>query len=240
MIPLDASADALRQALELAQAENQRLQIIIKLQEEKIRWYNFKLWGPKGEKLSADQTQWLIQEASVSASEVEQEAQLPAPAKENSLPKARSARPQHPGRQQLPAHLERREVIIACPAQDCHCHCGVERPVIGYETREELACEPARFFVRVIQREKRGSHCLEEQGVATAPVPPQIVPKSKLSNDFIIEVLARKYQQHLPVYRQCAVRAQDQGIELSRKTLTDAVLAAGGLLSAVVVASARS
>jgi hypothetical protein len=60
------------------------------------------------------------------------------------------------------------------------------------------------------------------------------VPKSKLSNEFIIEVLARKYQQHLPVYRQCAALAEDYGIELSRKTLTDALLAAGGLLSAVV------
>jgi hypothetical protein len=40
------------------------------------------------------------------------------------------------------------------------------------------------------------------------------------------------------VYRQCAVLAEDHGIELSRKTLTDAVLAAGGLLQAVVRAQA--
>jgi hypothetical protein len=93
--------------------------------------------------------------------------------------------------------------------------------------------------VRVIKREKRGSHCLEEQGVATAPVPAQIVPKSKLSNEFIIEVLARKYQQHLPIYRQCATLAEDHGIELSRKTLTDALLTAGGLLRAVVLAQAK-
>jgi len=72
--------------------------------------------------------------------------------------------------------------------------------------------------------------------VATAAAPAQIVPKSKLSNEFIVEVLARKYQQHLPVYRQCAVLAEDYGIELSRKTVTDGILAAGGLLSAVVKA----
>jgi transposase len=106
--------------------------------------------------------------------------------------------------------------------------------VIGYETREELGCEPAKFWVRVIKREKRGSHCQEEQGVATAPAPAQIVPKGKLSTEFIIEVLVRKYQLHLPVYRQCAALAEDHGIELSRKTLTDAILAAGSLLGAVV------
>jgi transposase len=36
------------------------------------------------------------------------------------------------------------------------------------------------------------------------------------------------------VYRQCAVLAEDFGIELSRKTVTEAVLAAGDLLRAVV------
>lgn len=51
-------------------------------------------------------------------------------------------------------------------------------------------------------------------------------------------MLARKYQQHLPIYRQCAVLADDHGIELSRKTLDAAVLAAGGLLQAVVRAQA--
>jgi hypothetical protein len=60
------------------------------------------------------------------------------------------------------------------------------------------------------------------------------VPKGKLSNDFIIEGLVRKYQLHLPVYRQCAALAEDFAIDLSRKTLTDAILAAGGLLQAVV------
>lgn len=76
----------------------------------------------------------------------------------------------------------------------------------------------------------------EEQGVVTAPA--QIVPKSKLSNEFVIEVLAQKCQQHLPVYRQCATLAENHQLELSCKTLADAVLAAGGLLQAVVRAQA--
>ncbi len=84
--------------------------------------------------------------------------------------------------------------------------------------------------MRVILREKRGSPCLEEAGGVTAPAPAQIVPKSKLSDEFIIEVLARKYQEHRPVYRQCATLADEHGIELSRKTLPAAILAAGSLL----------
>jgi transposase len=181
----------------------------------------------------------LLAEISLCVAEVETEAERPEAQKQNLLPKAKQARPNHPGREPLPEHLERREEVIVCCPQECTCSkCGAQRPVIGYETREELACEPAKFWVRVIKREKRGSHCLEEQGVVTAKVPAQIVPKSKLSNEFVIEVLAQKYQQHLPIYRQCATLAEDHDIELSRKTLTDAILAAGGLLSAVVAAQA--
>ena len=220
-------------------AEVARLERIIQLKDEQIRLLNFRLFGPKSEKLSSAQIPLLLQEISLSAGEVEQEAERPEAEKQAPLPKARKPRPNHPGRDKLPEHLERREEIIPCCPQDCRCsQCGAQRPVIGYETREELACEPAQFWVRVIKREKRGSHCQEEQGVVTAAVPAQIVPKSKLSNDFVIEVLAQKYQQHLPVYRQCATLADNHGIELSRKTLTDAILAAGGLLSAVVKAQA--
>ncbi len=69
--------------------------------------------------------------------------------------------------------------------------------------------------------------------------PRQIVPKGKLANEVIIELLVNKYQQHLPIYRQQAELAENHGIELSRKTLTDAVLAAGSLLQAVVRAQQR-
>jgi transposase len=235
MIAPDVTSSALRQALENAQSENARLQKIIQLKDEQIRLLNFRLFGPRSEKLSSAQIPLLLQEISLMAGEVEQEAERPEAQKQVRLPQSSQPRAHHPGRDKLPEHLERREEILPCCAQDCRCSiCGAERPVIGYETREELACEPAKFWVRVIKREKRGSHCQEEQGVATAPAPEQIVPKGKLSNEFIIEVLVRKYQLHLPVYRQCAALAEDHGIELSRKTLTDAILAAGSLLGAVV------
>jgi transposase len=238
----NSSSPDLRQALAEAQLENRRLQQaladkdrLLQLRDEQIRLLNFRLFGPKGEKLSPEQIQLLFAEVSVMAGEVEQEADRPQAHKPVRPPLARASRSHHPGREPLPEHLERREEILPCCPQDCHCaKCGAERPIIGYETREELVCEPAEFWIRVIKREKRGSHCLGEQGVVTAPAPAQIVPKGKLSNEFIIEVLVRKYQLHLPVYRQCAALLEDFGIDLSRKTLNDAILAAGDLLRPVV------
>jgi len=247
MNPLDPLPAAVRQALENLESENallrherDRLQTVVQLQAEQIRLYNFKLFGPRSEQLSPDQMQLLQAEISLTQGEVEQEAQRPPAEKAAPRPRVKIPRPQHPGREPLPAHLERREVVLPCHPADCRCaQCGAQRPVIGYEAREELACEPAKFFVRVIKREKRGSHCLPEQGVLTAAVPAQIVPKGKLANEFIIELVVQKYQQHQPIYRQQADLADNQGIELSRKTLTDAVLAAGGLLQAVMGAQKR-
>lgn len=234
MMQLPPTTDLVRKVADL-EAENRRLLRLIELKDEQLRLATLRRFGPKGEKLSGLQAVLLLEEPSVTTQEVAQETQLPQEQKDQPVPRAKQPRPNHPGRERLPEHLERREEVIPCCPEDCTCpKCGAERPVIGYEIREELACEPAKFWVRVIKREKRGSHCQEEQGVATAAAPAQIVPKGKLSNEFIIEVLVRKYQLHLPVYRQCAALAEDFEIELSRKTLTDAILAAGGLLEAVV------
>lgn len=219
------------------ETENFRLQRLLQLKDEQIKRLTLRLFGRKSEKLSRAQMPLWLAEISLTAGEVETEAERPAAQKRHPLPQAKKPRPHHPGREKLPAHLERREHLIPCCPEDCTCvKCGAERPVIGYDPREELACEPAKFWVRVIKREKRGAHCLEEQGVVTAAVPAQIVLKSKLSNEFIIEVLAQKYQQPTPVYRQQAVLADNHGIDLSRTTLTDALLAAGSLLRPVVAA----
>jgi transposase len=205
----------------------------LRLKDETIRWLNLRLWGPKGEKLTPDHTQLLLAEPSVTEAEIAGEASRPAPAAPP-VPKAKAPRANHPGRHPLPAHLERREVIVPCHPEDCRCpQCGAERPVIGYETAEELVIEPARFHVRVVKREKRGAHCLPEQGVATAPAPVKILPKSKLANETIIEVVVQKYQQHKPVYRWCGDVWENQRLELNRGTVIQEVLAVGGLLQAV-------
>lgn len=239
MMTLDSLPQPVREAVEGLQAEVVRLERIIQIKDEQIRLLNFRMFGPKSERLSSGQMSLMLEEISLRAGEVDQEAEQPEAQKQLPPRRTRKPRGQHPGRDKLPEHLERREEIIACCPEDCRCSkCGAQRPIIGYETREELACEPAKFWVRVVKREKRGSHCLEEQGVATAAVPAQIVPKSKLSNDFVIELVVRKYQQHLPVYRQCASLAEEFGIDLSRRTLNQGILAAGELLGAVVQAQA--
>src|ERR1700692_3375863 len=67
-----------------------------------------KKYGPGSESLSLEQLQLLEVEPGVNGAEVEAEAQ-----REPIQPAAKKER-KHPGRQELPAHLERVEQIIAC------------------------------------------------------------------------------------------------------------------------------
>jgi transposase len=144
-------------------------------------------------------------------------------------------RRQHPGRAELPAHLPRRDLIIACTPEQCHCaQCGAEKSLIGYDCSEELDVVPAQYFVQVIKREKRACPRCEELGVSTAPAPgPKIVEKSKASNRVIVDVLISKYCNHLPLYRQCAIFAREAGLELSRMTLCGWVMQSGTWLQAI-------
>lgn len=158
MVLPETTPPQVKEAFELLQAQVSRLEHIVKLKDEQIRFLNLRFFGPKGEKLSSNQVLLLLEEASVTAQEVVQEAEQPEEQKQLPIPPQGKPRAEHPGREKLPDHLERREEVIACAPQDCRCSkCGGERPIIGYESKEELMCKPAEFWVKVTKREKRGS-----------------------------------------------------------------------------------
>jgi hypothetical protein len=109
-----------------------------------------KKYGPGSESLSLEQLELLELEPGVNGAEVEAEAQ-----REQPIPAAVKKERKHPGRQELPAHLERVEQIIPCTPEQCVCGiCGREKQVIGYEASEVLDVEPAKYFVQVTKREK--------------------------------------------------------------------------------------
>ena len=124
-------------------------------------------------------------EPRVSQAEVEAESERA----QLKLPLRRSRKVgEHPGRQELPAHLPRVEKIIPCTSEQCvYAHCGKHKELIGYETSEQLDVEPAKHFVLVTKREKRACRRCEELGAETAPAPARIIPKSVASDRVIIE-----------------------------------------------------
>ena len=221
------------QALAAAEAIIQQL-------KEALRLERIKKYGKQSEKLSDLQLELLDREPAVSSDEIETEiASGPLSEGEQNASSAaqhqQKKRKPHPGRNELPAHLERIEEIVACAVEQCTCgKCGRETQVIGYEETEVLGMKPAVHFVRVIKREKRVCKSCADRGVVTAPAPARIAPKSIFADETIIEFIVRKYCDALPLYRQRAILIRDLGIDVALTTIDDAVLRVGELLIPII------
>lgn len=211
----------LKQQLQLAYLK-------IQLLEERLRLQRIQKYGPASEKLCNAQLELLEEEPGVSNLEVTAEsAREPLPA---AAPLRTRRERKHPGRQALPANLSRVERVIPCTPEQSSCaHCGEPTEVIGYEQSEQLDVEPAKYFVLVTKREKRGCRCCE-RGVVTAAAPARIVDKGLASDRVVIDTVIAKYCDHLPLYRQSVMLERETGIEIGRATLDGWVMTAGQLL----------
>ena len=192
--------------------------------EDQIRLFQLHRYGRKGEKLSKDQLLLFDEEPGVQEEEVEKEVEQPGAEKRVS----RRGKPRLSTLSKAPASLRRVEEIICCEDKDCQCEkCGEKKAVINYETREILDFKPAEYFVRVIKREKRACSRCKKSKVQTAPKAPAILDKSLLSDTLIVDTLIRKYQYHLPIYRQCQIIERETGLSLPESSLSGPLLHAG-------------
>jgi transposase len=202
---------------------------------EEIRLLNIKRYGASAERLSDGQLAMFETEPGVCAAEVELEAARSEAEKAVASPEDPNAPKRKKAvRGPLPAHLPREERIIHCAQSDCFCgQCGGAKKVIGYEVSERVSIKPIEFFVEVTKREKMACARCEEMGVNVAPVPPSIIEKGILSDALVVDVVLKKYAEHLPLYRQSATILRDAAIEVSQSTLSTSVLKVGELLGPI-------
>lgn len=223
MAVLDPQAHIVILERELAWARLKIQSLTEALRQERIDKY-----GPKSETLSDLQLELLDGEPGVTREEIEAESR-----REPLTPTAPRERKPHPGRSRLPESLPRVEEVLACAQENCT-SCGGATKVIGYDASEVLDREPARWFVRVVKREKRA--CQECSRVAMPELAPRIVEKGLASDRVVIDTVIAKYSDHLPLYRQQAILEREAGMELSRATLDGWVMRVGELLQPVVEA----
>lgn len=222
--------------IEQLKKQLQWAELKIQVLEERLRLQLIAKYGPASEKLNDAQLELLELEPGVSNVEVQAESERQPEPPESK----KHAKRKHPGRQQLPAALPRREKILPCTPEQCTCRtCGEQTTVIGYEQSEQLDVEPARYFVLVTKREKRACRVCEEGGVVTAALPARIIGKSLASDRVIIDTVIAKYSDHVPLYRQSAIVERETGVEISRATMDGWVMRVGELLSPVATAIGR-
>lgn len=181
----------------------------LKLLIAKLRRMQF---GRKSEKVAWQIEQLQLRLDELEASRAERTAApVLEPMAANETPRTNSAR------KPLPAHLPRQTRRI--PAKEKACpDCGGELKPLGEDISEMLEYVPASFVVIRQVREKLASGRCDKIVQAEAPSRP--IARGMAGPGLLAHVLASKYADHLPLYRQEEIYER-QGVELDRATLAD-------------------
>jgi len=221
----EESLRQLKQAHEQLQAEHRHTLERKMLLEEEVRFLKDHIYGRSSEKLpgqgvSPDQ-KMLFNEAEVLAvieAAEAAEAQRTTTVAEHE----RQKRPHSGGREAIPAHLPRVEMLHDLPQQEKWCtheHEGVcwAKDCIGREAGgERYHYEPPKIWIeKHVYLKYACGHC--HQGVQVAPTVRSILPKSNASASMLAHLVTSKFVDGLPIYRTCR-QLERQQVQLSPGT----------------------
>ncbi|CAL7961892.1 conserved hypothetical protein [Gammaproteobacteria bacterium] len=132
-------------------------------------------------------------------------------------------------------NLPRREIIIPVSPEDKICSCGKEKQVIGYETNEIINYEPAVYEIIVEKREKVACTCgCSDCSITVAPKPEHILPKSKVSESFLANIIVSKMLDRQPLYHIEKILQSRYGIKITRNTMARWVIDSSHMLQPLV------
>lgn len=120
-------------------------------------------------------------------------------------------------------HLPSREQELSLSPEACVCsHCGLpfnEFP--GTEDSEAVVID-VQAYRRVLHRKRYTPSCTcpGNPGIITAPLPPKLVPRSKIDISVWVHILIEKYHYQRPLNRALAALC-DFGISFSAGTICD-------------------
>ncbi len=191
----DKQRELLRQGEQLAEAQA----IIAELKQQ--------LFGSQSEKLTPEQEEQLNK----LHEELKDQADQPAPLSDEVLDEAlqeerreqrqRSKEGRKKKRRHVPpVQLEKQSQTLEPEDKFCP-HTGKARPRIGQETTTEYDFVPAKLIIREIIRPKYGE-CGRDccAGVTIAPLPPRLMPQSKLGLGLAVFILLSRFDDHVAYY----------------------------------------
>lgn len=192
-----------------------------------------KLFGRKAERLS-DEENTFLKELFPQEESVEPQAPEPPAAEEAAQEDSTiKRRPGSRGLKSLAKDLPRQTIVHDLSAEQKVCaECGCDKKRIGEETSEQLEYVPASLYV--IEHVCPKYACPQCQGqVAQGEKPAQPIEKGLPGPGLLAHVIVSKYADHLPLNRQESIFAR-YGVELSRSTLCDWMMASAEALAPVV------
>lgn len=197
--------------------ETQLRQALLELAELKRQ-----LFGERSDQLTPEEEGQLAEVAA----DLKEQAQRDPPVSEEVIedqaqenpaqaPQAqRARRRRHP----LPEHLERQTVVLEPEALKPCQQCGRPPERIGQEISEELDYVPAKLIVRQTVRPKYACRC-GGGGVQVAPLPPRLLPQSKLGVALAVYLLLARFDDHVAYYTLERIFRERHGVVIPRQQM---------------------
>lgn len=196
-----------------------------------------QLFGPKADTLTAEQEEQLRQ----AAGDLQEQARRPPPVSQDVLEpdrpdpdketlKAQRRARRHP----LPAvPLEVQQVVL----EPQHKVCGTcQQPgvEIGREVTTEYEYVPAKLICKETVRPKYAHRCMcAAEAVSIAPLPPRLVPQSKLGLGLAVYLLLSRFDDHLAYYTLERIFRERHGAIIPRQQMVQWVEKIAFLLLAI-------
>lgn len=213
---LSAENSALRELLEKANAK-------IIWFEEQIKLGRHRTFGKQSEQTHAIQTTLSLFDDNESDEVTETEEPI-SPEKikvtyERAKPK--------PGRKIDTSNLPREQVIHDLKDEEKICGCGNALCKIGEDKSEQLELVPAQL--KVVEHITPKYTCRKCETIKQAKKPESSIQKCMAGTSLIVDVIIKKYDHHLPLYRQSKIFAQSN-IDIPDNTLGNWVMGAADAL----------
>lgn len=212
------SVAELKALVEMLRTEN-------KLLHQKIQLLLKRLFGSKSEVLNPAQLQLLMAGLEV--------GELSAPDEDDPPPSSPSpggSKKRRGSKPRIPENLPTEDVRLD-PEEVKAAPLAYKR--IGEEVTREIDVIPPQYFCRRIIRGKYVKLDDKAASPIIAPLPERLIEGSYASAGIVTEIVIKKYQDHLPLYRQEQILEDRYGIEISRQTMAEWVRAAADWLSPV-------
>lgn len=193
----------LTESFEELRAENKKL-------NERIDYLIRQLFGSKSEKIDSNQLMLILG----------MDEMPPEDEPEDEPPPSGSPQPKRRRRQlkdRLPKDLPVRTTFIDPPEvnaapEDYRC--------IGEETHSELSMTQPVYFLNKTVRRKYVKNDDRSHPPIIVPAETRLIENSFASAELLVDIVLKKYTEHLPLYRQADILNRRYGIEISRKTMS--------------------
>lgn len=201
--------------------ENEFLRSEIKAFKEQLEWFKRQLFGKRSEKIissNIDQVLYLPGFEPIPEEKVK---------KEKVAAHTRTVKANKSSTLTFPEDLPIERTVIDIKEEEKICpESGKPLVKIGEDVTQKLAHKPGSYYIKEIVRPKYAARRDNEQAVLAADLPDSLLPRSKVDESFLADILVKKFADHLPLYRQSEMLARE-GINVTRQLLSQWVIKCG-------------